>query len=108
MYFVITHYWIRFLVVWAVFTLLNFYVVFKATRKPLANTTPRLESKIRNDNKVNAYKRHERFLSIYNELLIKIIILVSEIPSGSFEGFAACLSIVSFSYFPTFWTELFC
>ncbi|XP_063725864.1 E3 ubiquitin ligase Rnf121-like [Symsagittifera roscoffensis] len=42
MYFVITHYWIRFLVVWAVFTLLNFYVVFKATRKPLANTTPRL------------------------------------------------------------------
>ena len=41
LYFVIVHSWLRFLLLWIFFTILNFYIVFKATRKPLANTTPR-------------------------------------------------------------------
>jgi RING finger protein 121 len=42
LYFVFVNHWFRFFLFWAIFTAANFFIVFKATRKPLACTTPRL------------------------------------------------------------------
>ncbi|CAB4013600.1 RING finger 121 [Paramuricea clavata] len=42
LYFNIRLKWFRMLIIWTVFSLLTAYVVFKATRQPLAPTTPRL------------------------------------------------------------------
>ena len=33
--------WYRFIVIWAFFSLVTFFITFKATRRPLSGTTPR-------------------------------------------------------------------
>uniref|UniRef100_A0A8C9L3E6 Ring finger protein 121 n=1 Tax=Pavo cristatus TaxID=9049 RepID=A0A8C9L3E6_PAVCR len=42
LYFTIKLYWWRFLVIWVLFSAVTAFVTFKATRKPLVQTTPRL------------------------------------------------------------------
>ncbi|XP_052527322.1 RING finger protein 121 isoform X1 [Tympanuchus pallidicinctus] len=42
LYFTIKLYWWRFLVVWVLFSAVTAFVTFRATRKPLVQTTPRL------------------------------------------------------------------
>jgi len=39
-------YWWRFITVWSVFSLITGFVSFKATRKPIAGTTPRCDVSI--------------------------------------------------------------
>lgn len=41
LYFTIKLYWWRFLVVWLLFSAVTAFVTFRATRKPLVQTTPR-------------------------------------------------------------------
>ena len=42
LYFTIKLYWWRFLVIWVLFSAVTAFVTFRATRKPLVQTTPRL------------------------------------------------------------------
>ena len=35
-------FWIRFLVIWSIFSMITGFVFFKASRKPLRGATPRL------------------------------------------------------------------
>jgi RING finger protein 121 len=41
LYFNIRLKWFRMLIIWTLFSLMTAYIVFKATRQPLAPTTPR-------------------------------------------------------------------
>ncbi|XP_794833.2 RING finger protein 121 [Strongylocentrotus purpuratus] len=41
-YFCLTMHWTRFLIIWALFSFFTSIIVYKATRKPLPGTTPRL------------------------------------------------------------------
>ncbi|XP_064608158.1 E3 ubiquitin ligase Rnf121-like [Liolophura sinensis] len=40
--FCLKFYWWRFIIVWSIFSVITAFVMFKATRKPLSGTTPRL------------------------------------------------------------------
>lgn len=42
LYFTVKLYWWRFLVIWVLFSAVTAFVTFRATRKPLVQTTPRL------------------------------------------------------------------
>ncbi|CAI9724777.1 finger 121-like isoform X1 [Octopus vulgaris] len=40
--FSIKYHWVRFIIIWLIFSIITAYVTFRATRKPLTGTTPRL------------------------------------------------------------------